>query len=111
MLPVLDFLGWVGGGAVALGYVLVSVRRIAPDSTSFQVLNIVGAAMLGIACLHQDALPSAGLNLVWVAVGAHALATGGARRCRVESVDPGRAASDGLGRRHQATGACPVSGS
>lgn len=105
VLALLAVMGWVGGGAVAIAYVLVSVRRIAPDSTMFQVLNIVGAAMLGVACLYQDALPSAGLNLVWVAVGLRAFATGGARRCRSDSwsSDPDAAPSESLWLPSQAT--------
>lgn len=83
MLGLLQVLGWVGGGAVVIAYVLLSVRRLTPDSTSFQMLNITGAALLGLASLQQGALPSAGMNLVWVVVGAHALATKGARRRRV----------------------------
>lgn len=51
MLVLFDVVGWVGGGAVAVAYVLVSARRIAPDSTMFQMLNVVGADTL--AAPHQ----------------------------------------------------------
>lgn len=113
MLALLDVVGWVGGGAVAIAYVLVSARRIAPDATVFQVLNIVGAAMLGVACLYQGALPSAGLNLVWVAVGSSTLATGGVRRgqARTWSADLSAAPSGTLRLADRETLPHPVSAS
>lgn len=64
-----DAAGWIGGALVAIAYVLVSSRRVSAESPAFQALNILGAAMVGIASLHQHAMPSAGWNLVWVLIG------------------------------------------
>ncbi len=82
MLGLFDVVGWAGGAVVAVAYVLVSTRRVNADEPLFQGLNILGAAMLGVASLHQNAMPSAGWNLVWVLIGLHSLATGIARRQR-----------------------------
>lgn len=81
-LGVFDVVGWAGGGLVAGAYVLVSTRRIAVDTATFQGLNILGAGMLGAASLQQQALPSAGWNLVWVLIGFHSLFAGAVRRGR-----------------------------
>lgn len=82
MLGVFDVVGWTGGGLVAVAYVLVSTRRIAVDTPCFQGLNILGAGMLGAASLQQNALPSAGWNLVWVLIGCQSLLAGLVRRGR-----------------------------
>lgn len=80
MASALDLLGWLGGGVVAVAYGLVSTRRVAPDATLFQALNIAGATMLGVACFHSGALPSAFMNILWIGFGVQSLATAGQRR-------------------------------
>lgn len=86
-MGVFDVVGWTGGGLVAAAYVLVSTGRLAVDTVGFQGLNIVGAGMLGAASLQQNALPSAGWNLVWVLIGCQTLLAGVVRRGRpVEAV-------------------------
>jgi hypothetical protein len=69
----LDVLGWIGGLLVACGYALVSARRLAADAATFQVLNVVGALLLGVSCAVSGALPSAFLNAVWLVVGLRSL--------------------------------------
>ncbi len=76
MLALFEAIGWIGGAVVALAYVLVSTRRIAADTPTFQGLNILGASMLGVASLQQHALPSAGWNLVWVLISLQSLVSG-----------------------------------
>ncbi len=82
MLSGLDLLGWAGGGLVAAAYVLVSTRRVLPDAGLFQGLNMVGAALLGVASFHSGALPSAFMNVAWIFFGAQSLALAGQRRRR-----------------------------
>ena len=73
VLSVLDLVGWAGGALTVVAYVSVSTRRWAPDSRSFQVSNMVGAALLAMASFSRGALPSACLNLVWIGFGAQVL--------------------------------------
>lgn len=82
MLGLFDAVGWIGGAVVVVAYVLVSTDRVASGSAAFQALNIVGAAMVGIASLHQNAMPSAGWNLVWVIIGLQSLTVGFLRKGR-----------------------------
>ncbi len=82
---VLDLLGWLGGGLGAVAYVLVSTRRIVADSVLFQGLNMAGATLLCLACLHSGALPSACMNIAWILIGAQSLATASQRRRRAAS--------------------------
>lgn len=75
-------IGWLGGALIALAYVLVSTRRLVAEAPTFQSMNILGAVMVGLASLHQHAMPSAGLNLVWVLIGMQSLTVGLRRRER-----------------------------
>lgn len=81
----LDLLGWVGGGLVAVAYLLVSTRRAGPDATLFQGLNIAGAALLGVASFRSGALPSACMNVAWILLGVQSLAMASQRRRRATS--------------------------
>lgn len=80
LLQVLDLMGWFGGFLVAGAYIMVSLKRVAPDSVSFQMLNVVGAGTLGISCIAADSLPPACLNAIWFVFGARALVLEGIRR-------------------------------
>lgn len=80
MLSGPDLFGWAGGTLAAMAYVLVSMRRIVPDSALFQGLNMVGASMLCVASLHSGALPSACLNIAWILFGLQSLVVTRRRR-------------------------------
>lgn len=80
---VLELMGWLGGLMVAGGYIMVSLRRVAPDSVLFQLLNVVGAAALGVSCLVDGAFPPACLNAIWFVVGVQSLLATRVRRRRV----------------------------
>lgn len=73
-------MGWFGGALIALAYILVSTRRLVAEAPTFQSMNVLGAVMVGLASLYQHAMPSAGLNLVWVLIGMQSLTVGLRRR-------------------------------
>lgn len=81
-MSTLDLLGWLGGGLGAVAYVLVSTGRLAPTATSFQGLNMVGAALLGMAAVKHGAVSNAVMNIAWIGFGAQALIAGRVRRQR-----------------------------
>jgi hypothetical protein len=68
-----EVIGWLGAAALIAGYGLLSLGRI-PNSRRYQVLNLVGSAGLAVNGAVHQAWPSTILNLVWVAIGATALA-------------------------------------
>ena len=72
-LVIMIVLGWLGGFLIAGGYMLVSLGRLAPDSSRFQALNVVGAAMLGVSCVIEGSLPPACLNAVCLVFGVRSL--------------------------------------
>ena len=87
-LSTLDLLGWFGGGLGAVAYVLVSTGRLAPSAVTFQGLNMVGAALLGMAAVKHGAVSNAVMNVAWIGFGAHALLSGVVRRRRLRATRP-----------------------
>lgn len=69
----LDALGWVGAGALLLGYALVTRVPAATAGRRYLALNLAGSAGLAANGLAHDAWPSATLNLLWLALALNAL--------------------------------------
>ncbi|MFC5826555.1 CBU_0592 family membrane protein [Nonomuraea insulae] len=65
--------GWIGAALLLIGYALVSSARLSGDGTAYQLLNLAGSAGLMVNSAYSAAWPSAGLNLVWAAIGTVAL--------------------------------------
>lgn len=65
--------GWIGAALLLIGYALVSSARLSGDGTAYQLLNLAGAVGLMVNSAYSAAWPSAGLNLVWAAIGTVAL--------------------------------------
>ncbi|GAA3553974.1 hypothetical protein GCM10022419_037930 [Nonomuraea rosea] len=66
-------IGWIGAALLLAGYALVSSSRMQGDGPAYQVINLVGSVSLMVNSAHSSAWPSAGLNLVWAAIGVVAL--------------------------------------
>ncbi len=69
----IDILGWIGAIALLVAYALISARRLEGDSTSYQLLNLVGSILLMLNTLYYRAYPSSFLNLFWMGVALYAL--------------------------------------
>ena len=80
MAIAIEFAGWAGALAVLLAYGLVSAERVTSRSWSYQLLNIGGAIGLVINSTWNGAIPSAVVNLIWIAIGAYALMAHAPRR-------------------------------
>lgn len=68
-----ELLGWGGALTILLAYFLVSTRTISPDSKEYQLLNIFGAIGIIINSAIHGAIPSVGLNVVWLSIALYAL--------------------------------------
>ena len=84
MTAAIEIAGWSGAGVLLAAYALVSLRKLTGDGVVFQIMNIVGAAGIAVNSGSNRAWASAVLNLVWIAIGAVALA----RRTRVRRAGP-----------------------
>jgi hypothetical protein len=65
--------GWIGAAGTVGAYALVSLRRLDAHSLRFQLINVMGAALLAISALSTHNWPSMVSNLVWMYLGVHAL--------------------------------------
>lgn len=65
----LDVVGWLGAGLLLYGYAMVSSSRISGDGMPYQLINLIGSVSLMINSAYNAAWPSAGLNLIWAAIG------------------------------------------
>ena len=62
---IVELVGTAGALCLLLAYFLSSSGRIAADSTLGNLLNLAGAAMLGVNAVAHNAIPPATLNLIW----------------------------------------------
>src|SRR3954470_17043607 len=65
--------GWIGAIGTVGAYAMVSQRRMEAHSLRFQAINVACAALLSVRALSVHNWPSMASNLVWMAIGAHAL--------------------------------------
>ena len=70
---VIEIVGWAGAALVLAGYGLLSAHKLNSRSVTYQMLNIGGSIGLVINTLWNGAIPSAVVNLIWMAIGAHAV--------------------------------------
>ena len=69
----IDILGWIGAIGLLAAYVLISAKKVEGDSTSYQLLNLVGSFFLILNTLYYGAYPSSFLNLFLISVPLYAL--------------------------------------
>lgn len=69
----IDIAGWVGVAALLAAYALVSTKRLAGDSTAYQLLNLFGSAVLIVNSFYYGAYPSVGVNVAWIGISIYAL--------------------------------------
>jgi hypothetical protein len=76
-MAAMDFLlaaiGWIGAALLLTGYALVSSSRMAGGGPAYQIVNLAGSVSLMVNSAYSSPWPSAGLNLVWAAIGIVAL--------------------------------------
>jgi hypothetical protein len=65
---IIDIAGWSGTVLVLGSYALISAGKLQPRSALYQAMNLVGAIGLALNSGWNGAWPSAGLNVVWLAI-------------------------------------------
>jgi len=68
-----EFIGWTGTLAILLAYFLVSTKKISADDRNYQILNLIGAVGIIINSGVHGAIPSVGLNVVWLLIALYGL--------------------------------------
>lgn len=65
--------GWAGAALILCAYLLLSMGRLTGQSVRYQAMNVAGGAGFVINGWWHGALPSAALNVIWIAIGTMAL--------------------------------------
>ena len=69
MTVAIEIIGWASALLILASYLLVSMGRLSGTSVAFQWMNVVGAAGFIVNSGWHGALPSAVLNVAWMAIG------------------------------------------
>lgn len=63
-----DIAGWIGAALLLGAYALVSTRKLDGDSVAYQLLNLLGSALMIVNSFYYGAYPSVGVNVVWIGI-------------------------------------------
>jgi hypothetical protein len=69
----IEVIGWSGAALLLGAYALLSAGRLKAESTTYQLMNILGAIGFIVNSGWNGALPSAAMNVVWLGIGLFAL--------------------------------------
>jgi hypothetical protein len=69
----IDIIGWLGSAMVVIAYALNITKKLLPDSMAYFILNIAGSVCLIANTVYHNAIPSAAVNIVWIAIAVFAL--------------------------------------
>lgn len=67
-MPLVDVIGWLGSACVVYAYAMNMFNRMRADSLPYYLLNIAGSICLIVNTLYHHAVPSAVVNMIWVAL-------------------------------------------
>ncbi|HEY0215779.1 MAG TPA: hypothetical protein VGC57_05255 [Cellulomonas sp.] len=73
MSALVTALGWVGAVTCLIAYVMVTRGRWAASSGRYQLANVISGLFMGMVAARSGVWPSVVTNLVWMAVGVHAV--------------------------------------
>ena len=69
MIISIEVIGWAAALLILGAYILMSVGKLTGQSTTFQWMNVAGAAGFIVNSGWHGAIPSIALNIVWCGVG------------------------------------------
>jgi formate hydrogenlyase subunit 3/multisubunit Na+/H+ antiporter MnhD subunit len=69
----IEIIGWLGTAGVLLAYLLITSNKVTANSAVYQLLNLFGAIGIIINSSHHNAIPSVGLNVIWLLIAVYGL--------------------------------------
>ncbi len=72
---IFDSIGWIGAILLLLAYALVSFKKLAADSLTYQGMNVAASILLAVNTLYHRAYPSSFVNIVWTFIAIFAILT------------------------------------
>lgn len=73
MKPTVEVIGWAAALLILAAYALLSAGKLKARSRTYHLMNILGAAGFVVNSGYNGALPSAAMNVIWMAIGVYAL--------------------------------------
>lgn len=73
MSIIINILGWLGSLLLIVAYYQNSKNKLSAQSSSYQLLNIIGSLFLIVNTIFYGAYPSSAANVIWVFIGIHHL--------------------------------------
>ena len=70
---IINLSGWIGTILIVSAYYLISVNKIDSSKGAYQIINLVGAVLLGINVFYRQAWPAFTLEVIWGAIAILAL--------------------------------------
>jgi hypothetical protein len=65
MEVLIQICGWTGTAMIVGAYYCVSNKKLDPQGRTYQWLNLVGSAGVGVNVFHQKAWPALALEIIW----------------------------------------------
>jgi hypothetical protein len=69
----IEVAGWAAAVLILGSYALLSTGKLRADSLTYQLMNVFGAAGFVINSGWNGAIPSAAMNVIWMAIGVYAV--------------------------------------
>ena len=66
---IINIIGWIGALSLLCAYILVSMKITHGSSILYQLLNVIGSIGFIINSYYFGAMPSVGLNSIWLLIG------------------------------------------
>ena len=63
-----DAIGWLGAAFLLVAYAMISSKKLEADSTTYQLLNIIGSVFLVANTIFYRAYPSSFVNVIWTVI-------------------------------------------
>lgn len=70
---IVNALGWIGAIGCVGAYLLVTNGKWTPKGLPFQFTNLASASLLCLVAGYHGVWPSVAANIVWIAIGVHAI--------------------------------------
>ncbi len=68
-----SILGWIGTTLIFSAYLLNSLKKVDSTNKYYQLMNLAGAAALGVNVYYQHAWPALALEFVWGGIAIYSL--------------------------------------
>ena len=65
---IVDVIGWIGTVMILLAYWMITSERVTAKSIVYQLLNAFGSIGILINAYYFGAMPSVGLNMIWLGI-------------------------------------------